>query len=82
LIDAYHAARLAMSSSVSILATTPITGSCRSLFRGTVAVFVTHYLVLISGYFVSLFSKRTQNYLGFRDTLKRNTHSVYFLYSG
>ena len=28
------------------------------------------------------FFKKAQNYLGFRDTLKRNTHSVYFLYSG
>lgn len=30
LIDAYHADTLEMSSSVSIFATTPITGSCRS----------------------------------------------------
>jgi hypothetical protein len=37
-------------------------------------------LALFSGYFVSLFQKNTQDFLGLRDALKKNTPSVYISY--
>ncbi len=55
--------------------------SCRAVFyfaeRSLHVIYAD--LVSINGNFVTLLAASAQDYLGFRETLKRNTHSVFFV---